>query len=109
VVNDTFFAGARKSDDVTIGFALYNFGFLSARCCDGSSVNVVDEDQLPTGDFARRYRGGLKHLTAERAADFKRDEVMLSTVLEFAFVQIPQPHVRPSRPMLDSVRPNLAH
>lgn len=106
---DTFFTDGRESDNVTVGFTLNDTGFLSARSRDNSSVNVVNEHWPATGDLTRRGWSGLKHLVTERAINFKYNEVMLLVVLEFAFVQIPQPHVRSCCPIANAVRLQLAH
>lgn len=108
-MNDTFFTGGRESDNVTVGFPLYDAGFLSARSRENSSVDVVNEYWPRTGDLTRRCWGRLKHLVTERAHNFKYDEMVLRAVLECTFVQIPQPHARSCRPMLNSKGSNLAH
>lgn len=108
-MNDAFFTGGRKSDDVTVGFTLYDFGFLSARSRDNSSVNSVNEHWPTTGDLTRRCWSRLKHLVTERANHFKRNVVVLSVVLECTFVQIPQPHTGSCRPMLNSEGLDVTH
>lgn len=108
-MNDAFCAGGPETDDVTVGFTLYDASFLSARSRNNSSVDSVNEYWPTTGDLARRCGGGLKHLVTERATHFKSDVVVLSAVREFAFVQIPQAHAGSCRPMSNSKRLNFPH
>lgn len=105
---DTFFADRRESDNVTVGFALYGTGFLSARSRNSSSVDVVNEYWPATGDLTRRGWSGLKHLLTERAINLKYDEVMPFVVLELTLVQIPQTHVGSCCPISNAVRLQLA-
>lgn len=106
---DTFFADGSEVDDVTIGLALHDTGFLSARSRDDSSVDVVNEHWPTTGDLTRRGWSGLKHLLTERAINLKHNEVMLLVVLELTFVQIPQTHVGSCCPISNAVRLQLTH